>query len=138
MPTKEICFTWKGAVYPAPRMVRSDKWRKPPRDCVAKYWSFRDQIRIAAGQAGIGPGMKITHLDAMIYLPIPASYSRKQAAKLLGQPHTKKPDLDNLCKSLLDALNPEGDQACWSIGLEKRYEDRPYGARLELTVTVEF
>lgn len=31
--------------------------------------------------------------------------SKKKYSKLLGQPYTKKPDIDNIAKSILDALN---------------------------------
>jgi Holliday junction resolvase RusA-like endonuclease len=37
-------------------------------------------------------------------LPIPASASKKAKEALLGTPHTKKPDIDNLCKSVLDGM----------------------------------
>ena len=38
-------------------------------------------------------------------MPIPKSLSRKQRSALMGKEHTKKPDLDNLIKAVLDALN---------------------------------
>ena len=37
-------------------------------------------------------------------LPIPASASKKAKEALLNAPHTKKPDIDNLCKSVLDGM----------------------------------
>ena len=37
-------------------------------------------------------------------LPIPASASKKVKEALLNTPHTKKPDIDNLCKSVLDGM----------------------------------
>lgn len=37
-------------------------------------------------------------------LPIPASASKKVKEALLNAPHTKKPDIDNLCKSVLDGM----------------------------------
>lgn len=36
---------------------------------------------------------------------IPPSWSKKKRAAALGQPHTQKPDLDNITKALLDGLN---------------------------------
>lgn len=117
-PEIHVEFVWMGEAIPAPRMTQSDKWKKPPRDCVARYWAFRDSILLAARQNGLWVGYQITQMDAVVYLPIPKSSSKK----LSNQPHGKKPDLDNLCKSILDALS-DGDQTCWSIGLEKRYDD---------------
>jgi Holliday junction resolvase RusA-like endonuclease len=39
------------------------------------------------------------------YFPIPKSASKKRRAELEGTPHTKKCDIDNLLKSVFDALN---------------------------------
>lgn len=51
------------------------------------------------------------HKDACIgiriifYMPIPKGTSKKQVQKMSGDMHRKKPDLDNLIKSVLDGLN---------------------------------
>jgi Holliday junction resolvase RusA-like endonuclease len=37
-------------------------------------------------------------------LPIPVSATKKVKETLLNAPHTKKPDIDNLCKSVLDGM----------------------------------
>ena len=37
-------------------------------------------------------------------LPIPVSATKKVKEGLLNAPHTKKPDIDNLCKSVLDGM----------------------------------
>lgn len=41
------------------------------------------------------------------YLPVPASYSKKRTQACLdgSEKHIKKPDLDNMAKSVLDAMN---------------------------------
>lgn len=36
---------------------------------------------------------------------LPASWSKKKRAALLGQPHTSKPDASNVCKAVEDGLN---------------------------------
>lgn len=46
-------------------------------------------------------------------LPIPKSTSKKDRAAMMGRPHMKKPDIDNLQKALLDSVWPEGDQEVW-------------------------
>src|SRR5690625_2747474 len=40
-----------------------------------------------------------------LYMPIPASLSKKKQVELVGQPHTKKPDASNIVKAIEDALN---------------------------------
>lgn len=44
-------------------------------------------------------------VDLTFTLPIPASTPKKRALELLNGPHQKKPDLDNMCKSVTDGLN---------------------------------
>lgn len=47
-------------------------------------------------------------VEATVYLPVPASWSgRRKAAALAGQEMpAKKPDIDNLLKACLDAMQP--------------------------------
>lgn len=64
------------------------------------------------------------------YVPIPKSDSKvKRADKLSGAtPCTVKPDIDNVVKSVLDALNGvawEDDKQINSIWAAKIYSDRP-------------
>ena len=62
------------------------------------------------------------------YMPIPKSISKKKAAELVGKPHTKKPDTDNLIKSILDGLNGlafnDDSQVYFPIA-KKVYGDKP-------------
>jgi len=43
-------------------------------------------------------------LEVTFYMPIPASLSKVKREALLGKQHIKKPDTDNLLKSVKDAL----------------------------------
>ena len=61
-------------------------------------------------------------------MPIPQSYSNKKKKELEGQPHTKKPDLDNLVKAVLDALNGVAymdDSRISNINASKEYGREP-------------
>ena len=105
---------------PAPRMTRSDKWKQ--RKCVMAYRHFRDKVR----EAGIVlpvPG-KVT-----FYLPMPMSWSAKKRKAMEGQPHTQRPDWDNLAKALCDALFEE-DGHIWGMWVEKRWAAMP-GIKIE-------
>lgn len=67
-------------------------------------------------------------LHIVFYMPIPKSISKKKAKTMVGKPHTKKPDNDNLLKSVLDAMNnivyhDDGQVSC--INVYKVYSDEP-------------
>lgn len=82
------------APVPAPRQVRSDKWK--PRPAVIAYRAFRDQVRAV--------GIRIPPRVGILFeLEVPASWSKRRKAETIGEPHGSTPDLDNLVKSLLDS-----------------------------------
>lgn len=96
-----------------PRMTRRDKWLSPARPCVAKYREYK--------QALYDLGMEITPDDGLIFImPMPKSWNKKKKAQHHGQPHDKRPDLDNLVKGIYDALLAE-DSHMWRIYAEKRW-----------------
>lgn len=97
---------------PAPRQVRSDKWKQ--RVCVMRYRAFKDQIRDNP-DVYLVSGSKV-----IFYLPMPQSWSKKKRAANFEQPHTQKPDIDNLLKALMDALFDD-DSHIWNISAEKRW-----------------
>lgn len=93
-----------------PRQTRADKWKKRPE--VLRYRAFCDEVRLH----------KIT-LPASGYhvifvLPMPQSWSKKKRAEMDGKPHQQKPDIDNLTKSLLDALFDD-DSHIWDVRTSK-------------------
>ena len=66
----------------------------------------------------------------------PASWSKKKADAMRGQPHTQKPDLSNLKKHIEDALN----RICWGDDSQiAAYgpSRKVWGDRDETVVTVE-
>lgn len=118
LPALWVAGMTEYALHPcaAPRMTRSDKWKK--RRCVMKYFAFRDRVRDL--NIVVPEGACIT-----FYIPTPASWSKKKCAAMQLQPHTSKPDIDNLLKALLDAAYGD-DKHIWHLGcLQKRWRDRP-------------
>lgn len=75
-------------------------------------------------------------LTAICYFPIPKSTTKKQKELMLAGKvyHTKRPDVDNCIKSLLDGLNGVAfvdDKQIAEICALKLYSDEP---RVELTI----
>lgn len=100
-----------------PRMTRSDKWKK--RDVVVRYISFAEELRLKYAED------LPNEIHLIFCLPIPESYSKKKRDSLHMTPHTKKPDLDNLVKSVLDA-KCKNDSHINTIFAQKVYtKDKP-------------
>ena len=63
-------------------------------------------------------------LDVVAYFPIPKGTPKKRSEEMVAKPYTKRGDLDNIVKSVMDALNgyayPD-DAAIWNIAARKRY-----------------
>ena len=67
-------------------------------------------------------------IDMEFVMPIPQSLSKKKQTELVAMPHTKKPDLDNLVKAVLDALNGVAymdDSRISNINASKEYGREP-------------
>jgi len=97
---------------PKPRMTQSDRWKK--RDCVMRYWKFKDEVR----------SNKITLPDSGFYmiftLPMPKSWSKKKRSEMNGRAHQQTPDLDNLVKALSDAVFDD-DCQIWDFRATKKW-----------------
>ena len=99
-----------------PRMTISDKWKK--RDCVQRYWAFKDSIKRQAAKNGYKLMPSGDHIGFII--PMPKSWSLKKKAHMDGSPHTQKPDIDNLEKALFDSLLDD-DAVIWNISASKHW-----------------
>ena len=71
-----------------PRMTRADKWKK--RQCVTKFFAFRDAIKLSSIH-----NIALESFDIEFYIQMPKSWSKKKKAKMNGEPHKQRPDLDN-------------------------------------------
>jgi Holliday junction resolvase RusA-like endonuclease len=79
-----------------PRMTRSDRWKQRP--AVLRYRAFCDELRLRH------PGPLSNKVYLRFYMPMPKSWSNKKQLEMCGLPHRSKPDIDNLIKSVFDAL----------------------------------
>lgn len=127
MATKQ--FTIVGDPVGAPRMTRSDRWRKRP--CVQRYFAWRDKAREAAGE--LPPVESITHFEVIAYFSPPVSWSRKKREAAIGKPHRTRPDADNILKAAGDALFPE-DSGLHAVTASKYWDT---AERVEIYIDYE-
>ena len=97
-----------------PRQTQSDRWKQRP--AVMRYRAFADELRLKYRED------LPDSVSLVFFIPIPASWSKKKKAAMLGKPHQQKPDCDNLAKAVLDALKKE-DQTVWRCHIEKYWAE---------------
>lgn len=96
-----------------PRMTQSDRWKQRP--AVMRYRMFADELRfLAANRKFRLPDQ----FSVTFHLPMPASWPKKKREAMEGTPHQQKSDLDNLIKSVCDALR-EDDSTIWDVSARK-------------------
>ena len=62
-----------------------------------RYRAFADEVRAR--------GIEVNNGDEITFgIPMPESWSKKKKEEMTLTPHKQKPDIDNLLKSILDAL----------------------------------
>lgn len=106
--------------FPKPRMTRADKWKK--RKCVMEYRAFCDELRLKLRNFKLENDYNI-----LFGVSLPPSYSKKKKIELLGKPHQVKPDLDNLIKSINDALRKdENDSRIYGFNAKKIWSERGF------------
>lgn len=91
-------------------------------------------IKLIASNALASPFNGAVEIFIVFGMPIPKSTSKKRSEGLKSSPHLKRPDVDNLVKLVLDALNGvawDDDSQVFSIVARKVYSDDPY---TEITV----
>lgn len=126
----EIHFTIPGDPVAKPRMTRRDVWAQRP--AVLKYRAWCDTAR-AHVPTPLATSPACVTLE--FYLPVPKSWAWKKREALRGQPCLSKPDIDNLVKSVLDALWDD-DAAVYALSAIKRWDDGA-GPRCEVRIQPE-
>ena len=110
-------FCRRGGFVTAYTPAKTLKAEKVIADEFKKLWS-QSQL----------PKDKAVTLTLDFRMPIPKSLSKKKQQELSMQWHRKKPDIDNLCKLVQDALNGlawEDDSCVCVIQATKRYSFEP-------------
>lgn len=129
--SNSIRFTVDATPMGAPRMTQRDRWAK--RDCVTRYWAFKDAIRKAIGDqlAGVSAN-DVLSLSWTAYFSPPASWSKKKREEAMGKLHRSKPDRDNLDKGVMDSLF-EQDAGIATGVIAKRWGEPP---RIEVEICI--
>lgn len=118
-----------------PRFVRRGKFTstytpKKTADYEAKVRKYFNEFKPKNYTPIEGP----VEANALCVKSIPTSLSKKKKTELIGKPCTKKPDTDNIIKSILDPLNGiayiDDSQVCKLSGL-KIYGEVP---RVEIEI----
>lgn len=122
-----VSFTVPGKPVPKgrPRVTRYGTYT--PKSTVEYEQAVRDSWRNQSGQA-FGPDIPL-FVTVSAHFEIPKSLSKKARLALRGAFHTKqRGDLDNVVKSVLDALNGHAfpdDCAVCIIHASKDFQDEP-------------
>ena len=77
-----------------------------------RYRAFKDECKLY-GMVVPEHGCEIT-----FYMPMPKSWSKKKKEAMDNKPHQSRPDIDNLIKSVLDAVYVD-DSTVWQISAKK-------------------
>lgn len=104
-----------------PRQTQSDKWKKRP--CVMRYRTFSNILNMIDNKTG-GKLTKILdtgEVTIIFFMPMPKSRTETE-----GEPHQVKPDIDNLVKSVFDALC-KNDSHIYEIRARKQYTEGQSG-----------
>lgn len=122
-----IKFEVEGEVVPKgrPRFTRTGHAYTP-----IKTVAYEQRVKHATRKA-IGdqkPFDEPIQLEIRIGMPVPKSWSQKKQLEALTKPHTKKPDLDNLVKAILDGMNGDAyrdDSIIYKFSAYKVYALEP-------------
>ena len=126
--SENICFTVMGKPVGKGRPRFSNAGGFTRTYTPAKTVEFENLVRLEYQMEG---GTKMSGNIAVsisAYFPIPKSLSKKKRAELQDMSYPKKPDVDNICKVVLDALNGiayDDDSQVVAATVRKFYSDQP-------------
>lgn len=114
---------------PRPRMTKTGHVYTPDS---AKAWKEAVWAKCLAHRKPIIT--QPVRLTVCFYFPIPASEQKRE----VPYPHTKKPDIDNLVKAVMDSMTNAGvwmdDTIVYALCAEKWFYQDIAGARIKVDV----
>lgn len=100
-----VAFAFYGAAIPKARAGRNGFQSFTPKRNAAFEANIRAIGAEAMARAGMRPCVDACRVDMAFERAAPKSWSKRKAVEMRGQPITGRPDVDNLAKAILDALN---------------------------------
>jgi Holliday junction resolvase RusA-like endonuclease len=100
-----VAFAFYGAAIPKARAGRNGQQSFTPKRNAAFEANIRAIGAVAMAKAGQAPSCDACRVEMAFERCIPKSWSKKKALEMRGLPITGRPDIDNLAKAILDALN---------------------------------
>ena len=125
MRTQEIFFPFDPVAKGRPKFTRTGHAYTPKKTSDYEK-AIRDYYQEEGGELFVGP----IEVKLVFQMPVPKGYP-KRAIKQIEEgslKHTKRPDLDNMAKAILDALNEVAftdDSHITKLTLVKRYSFFP-------------
>lgn len=120
---------------PRPKLRVMNRYGKkvPQAYYPVHYQKYKDTLALLIALQKVKPGDYVK-LRAVFYLPYPESTPKYK--RIHGEPHLKKPDVDNYLKGLMDGLEAAGvtqnDSRFYSIRAIKLYTTGKPGIRFKL------
>ena len=113
----EQVFLVRGCPMPAKKTTCGGKFSEEQK----AYHAYKDSIKAQCLRQGFDVHCDVFSIDCEFFHPLPADAFKKDGGytpkglRLIGQPKRTKPDADNLCKPIADALCPGNDQGVWQM-----------------------
>jgi Holliday junction resolvase RusA-like endonuclease len=117
----------KDVGWPRPKSVRFSRFGSYNSKTVRKWMTKIKDVGVSeiASKGLTAKESTPVTIVATAYMPMPKATAKKRQEGLVGVPHIKKPDVDNLLKPIVDGLTEAGmwadDNQVWSMKIQKVY-----------------
>lgn len=93
-----------------PRFFKGNVFNSQEKEMEETFWDIKWQMPKNIYGSSIAPLAGPLKVHIVFYMPIPPSTPKPKKLRMSGQLHTKRPDIDNMIKWVLDC----GNVAAWA------------------------
>lgn len=128
----EQVFFIRGCPMPAKKTTCGGKFSDEQK----AYHAYKDNILGQCIIQGFDRNCDVFSIECEFFHPLPADCFKKDGSytprglRLIGQPKRTKPDVDNLCKPIADALRPGDDEGVWIMSGRKIWGADNFGCMI--------